>query len=42
MRKVCTVCGYTVERYMKECPNCGSYDLKIIEDTPDKRLKRFR
>lgn len=42
MRKICTVCGYATESNIKECPNCGNYDLKIVEDkdSPSERFRR--
>lgn len=53
MRKVCAVCGYTIENAnIRECPNCGSYDFKIVQsydrynryDTHDRQdnLMRYR
>ena len=45
MKKICNVCGYSVENIenvnIKECPNCGSYDLKIIQSESE-RSARFR
>lgn len=42
MKKICRVCGYSIENTdIRECPNCGSYDLKIVR--PEKeRSERFR
>jgi len=32
MKKICNVCGYSPENInTRECPNCGSYDFKIIQ-----------
>jgi primosomal protein N' len=28
-QKICNVCGYS-DINIIECPNCGSYDLRII------------
>lgn len=45
MTKVCIVCGYSTENVkLRECPNCGSYDFKTVEDQ-EKRgspLRRFK
>ena len=42
MKKVCAVCGYDVGNMnIKECPNCGSYDLRIIVSEGE-RSERFR
>ncbi len=42
MKKVCNVCGYSIENeFIRECPNCGSFDLKILQSGEGK-LKRFR
>ena len=42
MKRVCSVCGYSVENInIRECPNCGSYDLKIVQSEKD-RSERFR
>lgn len=45
MKKVCKVCGYAVDNVnIKECPNCGSYDLGIVRSESDSsdRFSRFR
>ena len=41
MKKMCRVCGLTVESGIRECPNCGSYDLEIIKSERE-RSERFR
>ena len=45
MKKVCNVCGFSIEnidiRSIKECPNCGSYDLRIVQSESE-RSPRFR
>jgi rubrerythrin len=42
MKKVCNVCGYSIENdHIRECPNCGSYDLKKVQSERD-RSGRFR
>lgn len=42
MKKVCMVCGYAIENAnIRECPNCGSYDLKIVRSESE-RSGRFR
>ena len=42
MKKVCNVCGYSIENeHIRECPNCGSYDLKKVQSERD-RSERFR
>ena len=42
MKKMCNVCGYSIENVnIKECANCGSYDLKIIKSEKE-RSDRFR
>lgn len=42
MRKICVVCGYATENNIRECPNCGSYDLKTVGDrvSPIERFRR--
>jgi rubrerythrin len=42
MKKVCNVCGYSPENItIRECPNCGSYDLRIVRSESE-RSARFR
>lgn len=43
MRKVCKVCGYTIENAnIRECPNCGSYDFNIVQSYgKDDRYDKF-
>ena len=42
MKKLCRVCGYTTENAsIRECPNCGSYDLKTVQSERE-RSDRFR
>lgn len=42
MKKVCNVCGFSIENAnIKECPNCGSYDLRTVY-TEGERSARFR
>lgn len=42
MKKMCTICGNTIEDMnTEECPNCGSYDLKTVR-TESERSERFR
>lgn len=42
MKKMCMTCGNTVENMnIKECPNCGSFDLKTVR-TESERSNRFR
>ena len=45
MKKVCNVCGYSIEnvniREIIECPNCGSYDLRTVQSESE-RSARFR
>lgn len=42
MKKVCNVCGYSIENiHMRECPNCGSFDLKTVR-LETERSVRFR
>lgn len=42
MTKMCKVCGYSIENdNIRECPNCGSFDLKIMQSGEGK-LRRFR
>lgn len=42
MKKVCIVCGYSIESNVKECPNCGSYNFKEIKDDSSEKFRRFR
>lgn len=42
MKKVCNVCGNSIENVnIRECPNCGSYDLKTVPSESE-RSTRFR
>lgn len=42
MKKMCMICGNTVENMnIRECPNCGSFDLKTIM-SENERSERFR
>ncbi len=42
MKKVCNVCGYSIDHVrIRECPNCGSYDFKIVQSEND-RSAMFR
>lgn len=40
MKRICNICGNLVEKYMKECPNCGSYDFKEQENNKLRYNKR--
>lgn len=32
MKRFCAVCGFSIENdNIKECPNCGSFDLRTIQ-----------
>lgn len=42
MKKLCMVCGFSIENNnIRECPNCGSFDLRIIKSERE-RSERFR
>lgn len=42
MKKICTICGNIVESIViRECPNCGSFDLRIVQSEEGK-IRRFR
>lgn len=42
MKKVCNICGNAIENInIRECPNCGSFDLKIVQ-SENERSARFR
>lgn len=44
--KICQICGLSVEDTDKQCPNCGSYDLRSDKKEQyvnvDVRLRRFK
>ena len=41
MKKMCRLCGHIADINARECPNCGSYDLKILLSESE-RSERFR
>ncbi|MBU1067353.1 hypothetical protein KKE60_06170 [Patescibacteria group bacterium] len=44
--KICQTCGLSVEDTDRQCPNCGSYDLRSDNkeqfENVDVRLRRFK
>lgn len=41
-KRICLICGYTNENFIKECTNCGNSDLKLTQEVEkDDIYKRF-
>ncbi|MBZ5529639.1 MAG: zinc-ribbon domain-containing protein [Acidobacteriia bacterium] len=42
--KICSICGYSLEDYVTECPNCGSrsFDTGNIFNMSNRKRKKSK